>query len=354
MNLEINYAIERIKPINPEWIARAQARQLELTKPPLSLGVLEKIANRLCAIQETFSPIVERREIYVFAASHGVCEESISPYPAAVTAQMVLNFLDGGAAINALAKVAGADLTIVDVGVDGEFQKEAAENFIQAKVARGTKNFTLGAAMTETELTQALGVGFEAAKTAKSNGTTVVGLGEMGIGNTTAASAITAALLELAPEATTGRGTGASDETLRRKIETVRRAISLNHPNSDDAFDILRKVGGLEIAALVGFIIGAAANRTAIITDGFIATAATALAVKMCPAIADYVYAAHLSAEQGHRFLLEFIGQKPIFDLQMRLGEGTGAALAMNVVAAAAAAFNEMATFKSAAVSDRI
>lgn len=354
MNRELKQTIESIKPIDSEWIARAEARQMGLTKPPGSLGVLEEIANRLCAIQETLSPIVERREIFVFAASHGVCSEGVSPYPAAVTAQMVLNFLGGGAAINALAKVAGADLTIVDVGVEGELWKGAAKNFMQAKVARGTKNFTRGAAMTENEMAQALAVGFEAAKTAKSSGTTVIGLGEMGIGNTTSASAITAALLKLAPEATTGRGTGADDETLRRKIETVRRAIEINQPNANDAFDILRKVGGLEIAALVGLIIGAAANRTAIITDGFIATAATALATKACPAIADYVFAAHLSAEQGHRFLLEYIGQKPIFDLQMRLGEGTGAALAMNVVVSACAAFNEMATFNSAEISNRI
>lgn len=353
MNTKIITAIDRIKPIAPEWIARAETRQTELTKPPRSLGVLEEIANRLCAIQETLAPTVERREIYVFAASHGVCEEQISPYPATVTAQMVLNFLAGGAAINALAKVAAADLTVVDVGVDGEISN-AAENFICAKIASGTQNFTRGAAMTEGEMNQALAFGIDLADKTKSTGATLLGLGEMGIGNTTSASAITAALLKLDPAVTTGRGTGADDETLRRKIETVRRAVEVNQPDADDAFDILRKVGGLEIAAIVGLIIGAAANRTAIITDGFIATAATALAVKACPAIADYIFAAHLSVEQGHAALLEFIGQKPIFNLEMRLGEGTGAALAMNVIAASCAAFNEMATFESAEISNRI
>ena len=353
MNFELNKTLERIAPVDPEWIQRAERRQLELTKPPHSLGELENIANRLCAIQQTLTPSVAQREIYVFAASHGVCEENISPYPSAVTRQMVLNFLNGGAAINALAKIAGAELTVIDVGVDGEFNSQA-KNFVQAKVANGTKNFTGGAAMSEDEMTQALRVGFDAAKKAQSKGTTLIGLGEMGIGNTTAASAITAALLNLEPETTTGRGTGADDETWRRKIETVRRAIAINQPDANDAFDVLRKVGGLEIAALVGLIISAAANRTAIITDGFIATAAAALAVKAHPAIAGYIFAAHLSVEQGHASLLEYIKQKPLFDLQMRLGEGTGAALAMNVIAAAVAAFLEMATFESASISNRI
>lgn len=353
MKTKIITTIDRIKPIVPEWIARAETRQTELTKPPRSLGVLEEIANRLCAIQETLAPTVERREIYVFAASHGVCSEGVSPYPAAVTAQMVLNFLAGGAAINALAKIAAADLTVVDVGVDGEIHR-TAENFIRAKIASGTQNFTRGAAMTEGEMNQALALGIDLADKAKSTGATLLGLGEMGIGNTTSASAVTASLLKLDPAVTTGRGTGADDETLRRKIETVRRAIEINQPDATDAFDILRKVGGLEIAALVGLIIGAAASRTAIITDGFIATAAAALATKACPAIADYIFAAHLSVEQGHAALLEFIGQKPIFNLEMRLGEGTGAALAMNVIAASCAAFNKMATFESAEISNRI
>lgn len=353
MNTEINETLERVAAVDAQWIASAEARQLELTKPPGSLGALETVANRLCAIQETLQPWVERREIYVFAADHGVCEEDVSPYPPDVTAQMVLNFLNGGAAINALARVAGAHLTIVDVGVRGDISK-TAENFISAKIARGTRNFTGGAAMTADETAQAIQLGINLADRAQSNGAHVVGLGEMGIGNTTSASAITAALLKLEPELTTGRGTGASDEILRRKIEAVRRAIKINEPDADDAFDVLRKVGGLEIAALVGFVIGAARHRLAIITDGFIATAAVALAVKARPAIAGYVFAAHLSAEPGHAFLLEYINQQPIFDLQMRLGEGTGAALAMNVIAAAGAALTEMATFESASISNRV
>ncbi len=190
------------------------------------------------------------------------------------------------------------------------------------------------------------------ARESKRNGETLLGLGEMGIGNTTAASAITAALTGLPPEETTGRGTGATDEMLRRKIETVRRALAINQPNSDDALDVLRKVGGFEIACLVGICIGAASERTAIVADGFIATAASALAVKLHAPIAEYIFAAHLSAEKGHHALLEFINQKPLIDLEMRLGEGTGAALAMNIIQAAVGAFREMATFETAGISE--
>ncbi|HXG84509.1 MAG TPA: nicotinate-nucleotide--dimethylbenzimidazole phosphoribosyltransferase, partial [Pyrinomonadaceae bacterium] len=334
------------------WLERAAARQSELTKPPESLGRLEEIANRLCAIQQTLQPSVERREIFVFAASHGVCAEGVSPYPAAVTAQMILNFLGGGAAINALAKSANADLTVIDIGVDGEFTETAA-NFVKAKIASGTKNFAEGAAMTENEMRRAVEIGIETARAAKMNRAEIIGLGEMGIGNTTSASAITASLLGIAPEDCVGRGTGASDAMLAHKIEIVNRALTVNQPNGGDAFDVLQKVGGFEIAGLVGLCLGAAAERIAVISDGFIATAAVAMAVKICPFVRDYVFASHLSVECGHHALLEFIGQKPLFDLEMRLGEGTGAALAMNIVGAAVAAFNEMATFETAGISGK-
>ncbi|HXG83412.1 MAG TPA: nicotinate-nucleotide--dimethylbenzimidazole phosphoribosyltransferase [Pyrinomonadaceae bacterium] len=351
MNL-INETTGKIEPVETVWRERAAARQLKLTKPPGSLGRLEEIADRLCAIQRSLQPIVENREIFVFAASHGVSNENVSPYPASVTAQMVFNFLRGGAAINALAKTANARLTVVDIGVDGDFNETQA-NFVRAKVARGTKNFALGAAMSQIQMQAAVETGIELAVAAKKRNTKIIGLGEMGIGNTTAASAITAALLGIAPENCVGRGTGADDAMLAHKIEIVRRALDANQLDADDAFDVLRKVGGFEIAGLVGLCLGAARERMAIITDGFITTAAVALAVKICPAVRDYVFASHLSVECGHSALLDFINQKPLFDFEMRLGEGTGAALAMNVVAASVAAFNEMATFKSANVSNK-
>ena len=351
MNL-ITETINRIRPVEPSWTRGATKRQLELTKPPESLGKLEEIANRLCGIQETLAPCAGRREIYVFAASHGVCEENISPYPVGVTRQMVLNFLRGGAAINALAKIADAGLTVIDIGVDGEIDETAA-NFINAKIAHGTKNMASEAAMTENEMQQAVEVGIGTAQAARKTGVELIGLGEMGIGNTTAAAAITAALLKLAPEMCVGRGTGADDAMLAHKIETVRRALRINQLDEADALTILQKVGGLEIAGLVGLCLGAAQERIAIVTDGFITTAAVAVAVKICPSVKDYVFASHLSVECGHAVLLDFIGQKPLFDLGMRLGEGTGAALAMNIVTASVAAFNEMATFAEASVSDK-
>jgi nicotinate-nucleotide--dimethylbenzimidazole phosphoribosyltransferase len=351
MNL-IEQTIQEIKPVELIWLERAASRQLQLTKPPESLGRLEEIANRLCAIQETEQPIAKEREIFVFAASHGVCAEGVSPYPSAVTAQMVLNFLRGGAAINALAKAANANLTVVDIGVDADFE-ETAPNFVKAKISYGTKNFAREAAMTEAEMTKAIEIGIELAKSAKANGVKIVGLGEMGIGNTTSASAVTSALLNLPPSQTVGRGTGADDAMLAHKIKVVETALKINQPKPDSAFDILQKVGGLEIAGLVGLCLGAASERVAIVTDGFIATAAVALAVKICPFVKDYVFAAHLSVERGHTALLEFVEQKPLFDLQMRLGEGTGAALAMKIISASVAAFNEMATFDSAKVSQK-
>lgn len=349
----ISETISRIEPIEQIWLDRAAARQLELTKPANSLGTLETVANRICAIQASLQPNVEHGEILIFAASHGVSIENVSPFPAAVTKQMVLNFLRGGAAINALAKVARADLTVIDIGVDGEFA-ETADNFIQAKIARGTKNFALEAAMSESEMRTAIETGIKLAQTAKLKNVQIIGLGEMGIGNTTSAAAITSALLEVAPEHCVGRGTGADDQMLNHKIRIVKRALELNQPDKTDAFDVLQKVGGFEIAGLAGACLGAAMERIAIVTDGLIATAAVALAVKICPAVKDYVFAAHNSVEPGHKLLLEFIEQKPLLDLEMRLGEGTGAALALNIISAAVRAFNEMATFDAANVSGKV
>jgi nicotinate-nucleotide--dimethylbenzimidazole phosphoribosyltransferase len=346
--------LEKITPIDTNWLEKAENRQLSLTKPPKSLGKLEEIANRLCAIQQTLSPNVENREIFVFAASHGVSAEGVSPYPASVTAQMVANFLNGGAAINALAKSANAKLTVVDIGVDGEIPQieQRGENcrFVSAKIANGTQNFVKTLAMSESEMFQALQIGINLAKEAKRNGVKIIGLGEMGISNTTSASAITSALTTVSAEQTVGRGTGASDEMLKHKIEIVEKSLQLHQPKT--AFEILQTVGGFEIAGLCGLCLGAASEKIAVVTDGFIATSAVALAVSMCKNVKDYVFASHNSVEIGHKLLLEFIGQKPLFDLEMRLGEGTGAALVLNIIESAVIAFNEMATFEQAAVSN--
>ncbi len=358
MNLMFEEILKKIKPIDRDWIKKAESRQMSLTKPPLSLGRLEEIANRICAIQQTMSPDVGSKKVIVCAASHGIWDEGVSPFPAEVTAQMVANFMNGGAAVNALAKTVGAKIDVIDVGVSGEIPdikvRDQDCRFISERIAEGTRNFAKESAMTGRELQRAVGVGIEAAAAAGKNGVKLIGLGEMGIGNTTSASAITTALTGVSAKHTVGRGTGADDKMLTRKIKVVEDALKFHElENGGKPFEILQKVGGLEIACLVGICIGAGLEKIAFVTDGFIATAAVGLAVKVCPAIKDYVFASHLSVETGHPKLLEMIGQKPLFDLEMRLGEGTGTALAFGIIQASVNAFTQMATFEKAAVSNR-
>jgi nicotinate-nucleotide--dimethylbenzimidazole phosphoribosyltransferase len=271
---------------------------------------------------------------------------------------MVSNFLTGGAAINALAREAKAEVAVVDIGVAAEvpFDRVSSEQnvrFVSRRVREGTRNLAREEAMTESEMLEAVSVGVEEAERAVEEGIALLGMGEMGIGNTTAASAVTAAITGLPPSRVTGRGTGVDDAGLAHKIETVERALDVNQPRSEEPLDILRKVGGLEIAGLCGLCIGAAVRRRAVVADGFIATSAAALAVRLCPSIGDYMFAAHVSPEPGHAVLLDVLGHRPILNLEMRLGEGTGAALAFNIMGAAVAAFNDMATFESAGVMNK-
>jgi nicotinate-nucleotide--dimethylbenzimidazole phosphoribosyltransferase len=341
--------LSRIRPVDERWAALAAARQLELTKPPGSLGRLEEVANQCAGICGTLSFTVARPRIVVFAGDHGVCAEGVSPYPQEVTTQMVLNFLRGGAAINCLTQAGGIDLKVVDVGVVGSLP--AMEGLISRRVAPGTRNFCLESAMTEDEALAAVDVGIEMGNDAIASGCDLLGFGEMGIGNTTSASAITAALTGCPVRQVVGRGTGANDGCLRRKISAVERALGLHAGQLSRPLDVLTRLGGLEVAAMVGFCLGAAAGRRPVLTDGFIATSAAALAVQMKPNVKGYLIAAHASSEPGHQPLLDLIGARPLLDLEMRLGEGTGAALAMKVVQAAVAAFANMATFASAGVS---
>jgi nicotinate-nucleotide--dimethylbenzimidazole phosphoribosyltransferase len=335
MNL-LEQTIESIHPVDAEWIAAAERHQLELTKPPLSLGRLEEIANRCAGIRQSLKLTANSPRIVIFAANHGVCAEGVSAYPQEVTAQMVANYLRGGAAINALARAGGIELKVADVGV-----------------TTGTRNFCVEPAMTEAEMQAALDTGIEYAAQAVREGCDVLGFGEMGIGNTTSAAAIACALTGEPVENMVGRGTGIDDEGMARKRRAIERALALHAGEMQSALGILRCVGGLEIAAMCGFCLGAAAQRVPVVTDGFIATAAAALAVRMCPAVAGYLFAAHESVEPGHRHLLASIGQQPLLQLNMRLGEGTGAALAIGLIKAAVAAFTEMATFAGAGVSNR-
>jgi nicotinate-nucleotide--dimethylbenzimidazole phosphoribosyltransferase len=322
--------------IDPRWIEKAALRQLELTKPPGSLGRLEEIANRCVAIRESFALTADRLRIVLFAANHGVCAEGVSPYPQAVTAQMVANFHNGGAAINALARAGGIELKVVDVGVE-----------------TGTHNFCEAPAMTASEMNAALETGIAMADDAVDSGCDLLGFGEMGIGNTTSASAITAALTGQAVPAVIGAGAGADQECMSRKRSAIERALALHAGQLRSPLGILQHVGGFEIAAMCGFVLGAASRRVPVVTDGFIATSAAALAVRICPAASGYLFASHRSTEPGHSHLLELMNHKPLLDLGMRLGEGTGAALAMQVIRAAIAAFTKMATFGSAGVSNK-
>lgn len=341
--------LQQIHPVDRHWIEQARERQLQLTKPPGSLGRLEEIANRIAAIQATLSPSVAKARIVLFAADHGVCAEGVNPYPQAVTAQMVANFLRGGAAINAIANSAGAELQIVDAGVCHEIPP--VEGLIRRPISAGTRNFCVEPAMTRDQALAALSLGIEMAQDAVAARCALLGIGEMGIGNTTAASAVTAALTGVPPAEIVGRGTGADEACMARKRSAIDRALALHAPHIQEPLDLLARLGGFEIAAMCGFCLGAAANRRPTLVDGFISSSAAALAVRFHSAVQDYLIPAHLSTEPGHAPLLAIIGHRPLLDLEMRLGEGTGAALAIPVVRAAVAAFTGMATFASAGVS---
>jgi nicotinate-nucleotide--dimethylbenzimidazole phosphoribosyltransferase len=348
----LNEALSKVKPVNPQWYEVAQKRLDNLTKPLGSLGRLEEFARRLVAIFEDTMPSINKKAVFTFAGDHGVTEEGVSAYPKEVTPQMVFNFLRGGAGINVLARHAGADVIVIDIGVDYDFKD--IEGLIHKKVLRGTRNFTKGPAMTREEAIRCIEVGIEIANAYVRKGYRLFATGEMGIGNTTPSSAITAVLTGRPVEEVTGRGTGIGDTALKRKIDAIKRGIEVNRPDPSDPIDVLQKVGGAEIGGIAGLIIGAASNRIPVVVDGFISGAGALIAYKLKPETKDYMFAAHNSQEIGHKALLETIGLRPILDLDLRLGEGTGAALAMLMIEAGLKIYKEMATFEEAGVSDEI
>jgi nicotinate-nucleotide--dimethylbenzimidazole phosphoribosyltransferase len=340
----------RIAALDTEKLATARRHLNDLTKPLGSLGHLEEIAAQLFSLREGELPASMKKAVYVFAADHGVTAEGVSAYPSEVTRQMVENFLAGGAAINVLARAHGASMHVVDVGVDADLSGHAT--LLHHKVRRGSRNMLREAAMSETELTAALAAGAALGDAAAARGVALLAIGEMGIGNTTAASAITAALSGASVQHVTGRGTGLSDEAYQRKQAVVTAVLRQHFASAaPDALEVLRSVGGLEIAAMAGMMLAAAGHRIAVVIDGFISTAAAAVACSLAPNARDYMFAGHRSQEPGHRILLERLALQPILDLDMRLGEGTGAVLAMPILEAAAHLYNEMATFSSAGVS---
>ncbi|MDA8215534.1 MAG: nicotinate-nucleotide--dimethylbenzimidazole phosphoribosyltransferase [Nitrospiraceae bacterium] len=348
----LNKALKNINPLNKEWYVLAQKHLDNLTKPLGSLGRLEEFAKRLVAIAENKSPILDKKVIFTFAGDHGVTEEGVSAYPKEVTQQMVFNFIRGGAGINVLARHAGAEVIVVDIGVDHDFDE--IEGLVKMKVIRGTENFVKAPAMTRDEAIRCLEVGIELANGYAKKGCKIFGTGEMGIGNTTPSSAIASVLTGKAVSEVTGKGTGITDESLKRKVIVIEEGIKLNKPNPDDAIDVLSKVGGAEIGGIAGLVLGAAANRIPVVIDGFISTAGALIAYCIKPAVKDYMFAAHNSVEIGHKAMLDRMGLEPILDLDLRLGEGTGAALAMLVIEAGLKIYKEMATFGEAGVSSEI
>jgi nicotinate-nucleotide--dimethylbenzimidazole phosphoribosyltransferase len=341
--------LSRINPVDTPLLQQTQSRLDNKTKPIGSLGRLEEFARRMVAISGKAAPDLSKKVIFTFAGDHGVVEEGVSAFPKEVTPQMVFNFLRGGAGVNVLARHAGAEVRVVDVGVDFDFNN--CPGLIHKKVANGTRNLARGPAMTLEEALAALAVGIELADQCKQEGIGLVGTGEMGIGNTTPSSAIIAAIGGFSPEQVTHRGTGINDQALQVKIEVIKQGLSVNCPDPADPLDVLTKVGGLEIAAISGLVLGCAANRIPVVIDGFISTAGALIASELHPNVRDYLFAAHESVEVGHRFMLERIGARPLLDLDLRLGEGTGAALAMPLIEAGVKILQEMATFDQAGVA---
>ncbi|MBV6713773.1 nicotinate-nucleotide--dimethylbenzimidazole phosphoribosyltransferase [Paenibacillus chitinolyticus] len=345
---ELQDVIGAIRPLRQEAKDAASVHLDNLTKPPGSLGKLEDMARQLAGISGEVMPDMSRKAIVVMAADHGVCEEGVSAFPQEVTRQMVMNFLQGGAAVNVLARHAGAEVVCVDIGVNADLEHP---DLLSRKVRKGTANMAREAAMTREEALQAIRAGIEVADELAGRGVRVLATGEMGIGNTTASSALLSVLGGIAVEDAVGRGTGIDDARWLHKQEVVRRAIEVNKPDAGDALDVLAKVGGLEIAGLAGVILGAAKNACPVVIDGFISSAAALVASRLAPESQPYMIASHQSHEQGHARMLEAVGLSPMLHMDMRLGEGTGAALCFTLMDAAGKIMREMASFESAGVS---
>jgi nicotinate-nucleotide--dimethylbenzimidazole phosphoribosyltransferase len=341
-----------IPPLDTIAAQQAERRQNNLTKPARSLGRLEDISIQLAAMKADPCPIVSRKAVIIMAADHGVMREGVSAFPAEVTPQMVLNFLHGGAAINVLARQAGASVTIVDIGVASDFDPSLS-GMLHRKVAYGTRNMAEGPAMIRHEAEKALACGMDVLAEVAAKGLDLIATGDMGIGNTTPSAAIAAVMTGLPVAKVTGRGTGIDDAALAHKIKVIERAITLNKPDPRDALDVLCKVGGLEIAGLAGVMIAAAARRIPVVVDGFISTAAAVIAAGLVPDVRKYMFGAHQSVEIGHLAMLRLLGLTPLIDLNLRLGEGTGAVLAFHLIEAASRILREMATFAEAGVSDK-
>ncbi len=345
--------VKSIEPLDQEWITKAEDRTAKLVMPTRALGRLHDISERLCAIQKTMQPSLNRKAILVMAGDHGVVDEGVSAYPQEVTGAMVQTFLVGGAGINAIARHIAADVFVVDMGIKAELNGVDSNRLIVHKIAPGTANFARGPAMSRRDAEQSILLGFQEATKLYQNGVEVLGTGDMGIGNTTPSAAIGAVICDVGLDKMVGRGTGVDDEGLARKRDAVSRAIEVNKPVADDGLDVLAKVGGFEIGGIAGCVLAGAYHQRPVVIDGFISTAGALIANALCPTVADYLFAGHCSEESGHRFMLDYLKLDPILDLGMRLGEGTGGALSMSIMEGAVSIFKEVLTFEEAGVADK-
>jgi nicotinate-nucleotide--dimethylbenzimidazole phosphoribosyltransferase len=356
MALTLEEIIAGIQPLDEKAIADAKAHTAQLVMPPRALGRLHDIGERLCGIQGTLRPALRGKAVLVMAGDHGVVEEGISAFPQSVTGAMIATFLAGGAGINALARQAEAEVWVADLGVIPEIDAASLKNqdrLLVRKVGHGTRNFARGPAMTRPEALAAVLTGFELASGLIRNGADILGTGDMGIGNTTPSAAIGAVLTGRSIEEMVGRGTGIDDLGLTRKRDAIRRGIEFNRPAAADGLDVLAKVGGFEIGGIAGIVLACAFHRRPVVVDGFISTAGALIAHALCPRATNFAFAGHCSEEPGHRHMLGHLGLQPILDLGLRLGEGTGAALAMVIIDAAVRVMTEVMTFAQAQVPEK-
>ncbi len=356
MTLSLQQIIDGIHPLNRQMVEKARARTAQLVMPPRALGRLHAIGEQLCGVQGTLRPQIRGKAVLVMAGDHGIVAEGISAFPQAVTGAMIQTFLAGGAGINAMARHVGAEVWVADMGILPDLDAASLKNgsrLLVRKLGPGTANFARGPAMTPEQARKAVLTGFELASSLISKGVDLLGTGDMGIGNTTPAAAIGAIITGKSIADMVGPGTGIDDDGILRKREAIRRGIELNRPDPHDGLDVLAKVGGFEIGGIAGIILAGAYHRKPVVVDGFISTAGALVAQRLSPATADYMLAGHCSEEPGHRHMLAHLKLLPILDLGMRLGEGTGAALAMSVIEAAIRVMTEVMTFEEAGVPDK-
>ena len=354
--LNVSQIIEGIKSVDRMWIEKAKEHTAQLVMPPRALGRLHDISEQCCGIQRTMSPSVDKKAILVMAGDHGVATEGVSSFPQEVTGAMVKTFLAGGAGINALSRHVDAQVRVVDMGIIPDIdpnQVQGGQHLMVKKIGLGTASFTQGPAMTPDQAERSIVTGFEIAGELFQNGIQILGTGDMGIANTTASAAIGAVLTGAGLDQMVGRGTGVDDVGLARKKNVVTKAIAVNDPDAADGLDVLTKVGGFEIGGIAGAVLAGAYFQKPVVVDGFISTAGALIAQALCPRVADYLFAGHQSEEPGHKIMLEHLGLQPILDLGMRLGEGTGGAMAMSIIQGALRMFNEVMTFEQAGVAEK-